>query len=355
MSEPETPGATVPWGRTNLLIAQAALSLGARALPLGSRHTDAVLRLIGPAGRSVVVAKTRSPYLTQVAQALTNLKQLSRELLERRGVPVPPCVLLDERDLDAPSGMEQARRCLHEWHAVVVKPNSGNRALGVNVDLRDEDTLARAVAWSRELDRDEEVVIEPFMPGMDLRISVIGGQARAAVQVVRPELPRGSSQSVAAWIDELNLDPRRMDWAAPSLLPFDRIEVDETLRERLAVLNRELGAPGPHEGDFTLLGEELALIDWTHRVDPAWLTVAERACTALGVDVGGVDLRGPADAFTRPPGADRSAAVLEVNTLPALHLHALPTEGAPRPVFEDFVRYCLQLPGSPPICARVDV
>lgn len=50
---------------------------------------------------------------------------------------------------------------------------------------------------------------------------------------------------------------------------------------------------------------------------------------SLGVDVGGVDLRGPLASFVRAPrgGAEawREAAILEVNALPALHYHALPT------------------------------
>jgi cyanophycin synthetase len=86
------------------------------------------------------------------------------------------------------------------------------------------------------------------------------------------------------------------------------------------------------------------------------VAVAERACALLGVDVGGVDLRGPLDAFARAPELSAGTAwLLEVNVLPALHLHALPTEGAARPVFEAFVAYCLQLPGAPAACATVQV
>jgi hypothetical protein len=38
-----------------------------------------------------------------------------------------------------------------------------------------------------------------------------------------------------------------------------------------------------------------------------------------------------------------------------LHLHALPTQGAARPVFDRFVAYCLQLDGAPRPCAAVRV
>ena len=89
---------------------------------------------------------------------------------------------------------------------------------------------------------------------------------------------------------------------------------------------------------------------------PIWVAIAEQACGWLGVDVGGVDLRGPMAAFMAAPAlAAGTACLLEVNVLPALHLHALPTQGAARPVFEAFVAYCLQLPGAPPACAQVRV
>jgi hypothetical protein len=77
----------------------------------------------------------------------------------------------------------------------------------------------------------------------------------------------------------------------------------------------------------------------------------------LGVDVGGVDLRGPIEAFARAPRgavAAGEACLLEVNVLPGC-ICTRCRRGAARPVFEAFVAYCLQLPGTPEPCARVGV
>lgn len=336
------------WSRTNQLIARAAEALGGRGEPLGSRHTDYFMRL-RHGERAAVISKTRSPFLTQVAQSLANNKHLSRELLRRAGLPCVPDLLIDEAD--DPRG-PAVKAMLARHGRLVVKPNWGNRGVGVATDVRDLKTLARARARARALDLDEEVVVEPYVAGTNLRVAVIGGRFAAAAEVQRPLLSEGTGadRQVAA----LNADPRRGSWQAPDLRSMDQIEPEEDLRAHLAVYGLGLGDPIPPGRAVEITGEEAEVIDRTDEVDAGWISAATEACARLGVDVGGVDLRGPIEAFRRPP-AEGAGYLLEVNVLPALHLHALPTRGAPRPVFEAFVAYCLQLPGAPPPATAVRV
>ena len=147
--------------RTNLLLAAAALRLGVRCEPVGREPSDWLRRLVGPAG-SVVVSKTRSPFLTQVAQTLANHKRIARELLAARDIPVVPSLLVDESvavDGDA------VRAFLATWGRVAVKPNSGNRARGVAAGLTELALVAGALERARELDADEEALIEPHLDG----------------------------------------------------------------------------------------------------------------------------------------------------------------------------------------------
>lgn len=338
------------WSRTNQLIARAAEALGGRAEALGSAHTDYFMRLCH-GERAAVISKTRSPFLTQVAQGLANNKHLSRELLRARGLPCVEGLLLDEED----AGEGPALRELLARHGrLVVKPNWGNRGVGVATDVRDMRTLARARARAQALDLDEEVLVEPFVAGTNLRVAVIGGRALAAAEVQRPRLRAGAR--AGSQVEALNADPRRGSWRAPGLCPMDQIEADEDLAGHLEVYGLSLGSVVPAGREVEVTGEEAEVIDRSEEVDRGWLAVAEAACDALGVDVGGVDLRGPMAAFrSPPPDAAGAACLLEVNVLPALHLHEVPTQGASRPVFAAFVAYCLQLPGAPPPCARVRV
>jgi cyanophycin synthetase len=341
------------WSRTNLLLAEACDRLGVEAESVVDEHTDYLLRL-SSVGRSVLVAKTRSPFLTQVAQELANAKRVSRALLASRGIPVVPHVLLDERsDPSGPRGAE----ALSRWGEVVVKPNWGNRGRGVTVGVRELAVLARAYARARAVDKDEEVLVEPYVDGINMRVSIIGGCYAAAVQVDRPHVRGDGVRTIEEHVAALNLDARRGTWEAPTATQaFDVVELDDELEATLEVWGVEPGAPLPEGVELTIVGEESALVDWTEELHLGWREVARVACATLGVDVGGVDLRGPADAFRRaPPPAWRptAAGLLEVNVSPALHLHVLPTVGAPRLVYDAFVRYCLQLEGAPPPCAAV--
>lgn len=343
------------WSRTNQLIIAAAERLGVRVEPLASVHSDFFLRLIGPDGRAVIISKTRSPYLTEVAQTLSNNKFIARELLGRRGLPVIGSLLLDDASdpaVDA-QARAQAREFLAAHERVVVKPNWGNRGIGIVTDVRDFDDLLAGFAFARAHDRDEEVLLEPYVAGVNLRVAVIGGRFAAAAEVTRPALCGDGRRSVAELLAELNADPRRGSWDQPSLRPLDRIE-DDSVEALLEVRGLELDAVLGAGERIELCFEEQEVVDRTDELHPGWIEAAVEAARLLGIDVAGVDLRGEADElFAAPPSAGSRARLLEVNVLPALHLHALPTRGQPRDVFEDFVAYCVQLPGAPEPCAAV--
>ena len=347
------------WSRTNQLIIAAAERLGVEAEAIASEHSDFFLRLRwadAPGGpRAVIVSKTRSPYMTQVAQTLANNKFIARELLAGHGLPVVEGVLFDEaadpsRSADA---ADRARAFLATHGRVVVKPNWGNRGLGVMTEVGDFAALLAAYGFARGLDRDEEVVLEPYVGGTNVRVAVIGGRFAAAAEVTRPQLCGDGQRSVTALLDALNADPRRGSWDRPDLIPLDRID-RENVADLLEVdglgLDTVLAAGEQVELSF----EEHEVIDRSDELHPGWIEVAVEAARLLGVDIAGVDLRGDArELFDAPPSSQSQARLLEVNALPALHLHALPTQGAARPVFEAFVGYCLQLPGAPEPCAGV--
>jgi cyanophycin synthetase len=344
----------VTWSRTNLLIRRAAEALDVECTSVGREHSDWLVRLRSR-DKTVIVSKTRSPFLTQVAQTLANSKRTSRELLAAIGVPVVPAVLVT-------GGGDPRGVAVHELVAahgrVTVKPNWGNRARGCLPGITELDACARAVELARTLDLAGEALVEPFVAGINLRIAVIGGRFSAACEIVRPRIVGDGERTFAALVAVANEDPRRAEGPepGPTLLGFDRIALDDAALAVLALQDVRPDGVLARGREIELVGDEAETIDRTDDIHPSWTELACRACAQLGVDVGGVDLRGPAECFLAPaptrwqPGA---ACLLEVNVLPALHVHALPSRGAARPVFEDFVAYCLSLPGAPAPCAVV--
>jgi len=342
------------WSRTNRLIIEAAQRLGVEALPLTETETDFFLNL-RDAERSVIISKTRSPFLTQLAQTLSNNKRVCRELLGAKGLPVLPDMFVDgEHSLDEAG----AEALLAEHGAVTVKPNWGNRAAGLTVRVEDGEALRRAVVRALAEDRDEEALIQPYLPGTNLRVAVVGGRVEAVAEIRRPWLRGDGQQSPRELLAVHNQDARRASWQPQELLCLDQIPLDEGLGEHLEVYGLRVDDPLPAGFELEIISEEIEVIDRTEEVAPGWRTIAREACELLGVDVGGVDLRGPLEAFLEPPSAGpeawRRGAILEINVLPALHLHALPTQGRARPVFEAFVAYCMSLPGAPAPVGPVD-
>lgn len=346
-----------PWSRTNQLIVAAAEALGVEAAPLGSCHSDFFMVLRWPAApggpREVIVSKTRSPFMTQVAQTLANNKFVARERLAARGLPVVPSELFDEASDPRVHAAAAARAeaALAAYGRVVVKPNWANRGVGIVTGIEGFDELLAAYAHARAHDRDEEVLVEPQISGINLRVAVVGGRAVGAVELRRPWLRGDGQRSAAQLLAELNADPRRGSWRRPSLQPLDRVAAEQ-VEARLAVAGLGLDDALPTGVELELCFEELEVIDRSDELEPRWAAIAVEAAGALGVDVAGVDLRAPAPSLFAdgPAGA---GGILEVNAVPALHLHALPTIGQPRPVFEAFVAYCLQLPGAPAPCATI--
>lgn len=322
------------WTRINQLIADAAHRQGAEVEELTDVHTDYFMRL-SKGERSVIVSKTRSPFLPQLAQSLSNNKYVSRRLLAGAGVPVVEDALVE--DLDAPADRRLAEAMLERFGAVVVKPNWGNRGIGVFTDIGDMERLERCFEAARELDLDEEVLVEQQLRGHHLRVAVIGGRFSAAVVVEHLHLVGDGASTISALIEAENRDPSRGDYDEGVLTPLDRIETDDRLIEYLEVWGLELESILTAGESLPIWSEEAETIDVTDDLHPELAWAAETACRALGVDVGGVDLM--VEDCKAPLRAN--AAVLEVNVLPALHLHALPTQGSPRPVFDAFVLHAL--------------
>ncbi|MFN7135761.1 MAG: hypothetical protein ACK4N5_27055, partial [Myxococcales bacterium] len=220
------------WSRINRLIADAAERAGATASEITDVHSDHFMRLTRGA-RQVIVCKTRSPWLTQVAQQLSNNKYVSRRLIAAAGVPVVEDALIE--DLSSERDHAIARELLARFGRLVVKPNWGNRGVGVVAGVRDFDRLEAAFDFARELDFDEEVLLERELPGRHLRVAVIGGRFAAACLIDHVVLVGDGRSSIAALIEALNADPRRAPYMTGALSSMDQLEPDEDFEGWLAV------------------------------------------------------------------------------------------------------------------------
>ena len=309
-------------GPSTMLIVEAA---AARGIPW-RRLGDLSLVQLGHGRRQRRIWTAETDRTPAIAEAISRDKQLTRQLLAAAGVPVPRGLLADS----AASAWQAAEAI---GLPVVVKPLHGNHGRGVSLELGDraavEQAYAAALAESRP---GAPVVVEEFIPGVEHRLLVVGGQMVACARGEHLHVVGDGRSTIGELVEsQLNTDPRR---GLSETLPNKTIEFDPGVLAELArqglgpdsipaagrrVLVKRIGSHGP---------------DVTDLVHPEIARIAVRAARTLGLDVAGIDL--VASDVALPP-VPQAARICEVNAGPQLLIHAHPGAGPPRPVGDAIV------------------
>lgn len=101
-------------------------------------------------------------------------KDLSKRLMLAAGVPTPAWLM---------SPVDAAEVASRLGFPVVVKPNRQGSTVGLSV-VRSAEELASAIARAEA--HDAEVMIEAFVPGREITVGVLDGQALAVGEIVLP-------------------------------------------------------------------------------------------------------------------------------------------------------------------------
>lgn len=121
-------------------------------------------------GRSITCRESLSELTTAVAMSRCDDKRVTRRLLADAGIHVP-----DQQKV----GDGEANEAFLKQHgSIVVKPARGEQGAGITVDVRTAGALQAAIDEARTVC--EDVILEQFCEGEDLRVIVIDGQVVAA-------------------------------------------------------------------------------------------------------------------------------------------------------------------------------
>jgi D-alanine-D-alanine ligase len=114
----------------------------------------------------------RIPYTGSgvTASALGMDKVFAKEIFATRGIPTPPYEVIDAK------GTRKVRLAL----PVVVKPRAEGSTLGVTI-VRRQGTLTGALAHA--LSFDSSCLVEKYIPGREIAVGVLNGQALGAVEI----------------------------------------------------------------------------------------------------------------------------------------------------------------------------
>ena len=166
-------------------------------------------------------------------------KVVAKYLMLEAGIPTPPFFAFNEtafRELGAADALPAIAERLE--FPIVVKPASGGSALGIKFARSAEDVPAALVA---AFSYDSKVLLERYVEGRDLAVSILDGEALPIVEAV----PRDE----AFYDFEARYEIGRTDFVCPADLPA---EVTERAHELALATYRLLGCRGFARVDLML-------------------------------------------------------------------------------------------------------
>ncbi|WP_437925658.1 cyanophycin synthetase [Sorangium sp. So ce291] len=299
-----------------------------------SRLNDESLLVFGYGKHRRFVQATTSCNTSSVAVEIAGDKQLTKELLERAGLPAPKGIVVRTAG--------EAARALGELRApVVVKPLDGNQGKGVSLNLRTEEQVREAFEIARQ--HRSRVLVEEMVSGRNYRVLVVNGRVVAASERLPAHVIGDGQRTVAELIELENRNPLRANGHNGVLT---KIVVDDVVRAGLAKQGRSLDEV-PARGERFFLRESVNLStggiarDVTDEIHPDTARMCERAARAIDLDICGIDL--VAEDIAKPLGR---GAIIELNAAPGIRMHEHPSEGKPRDVGGAIVEM-LYPPGAP--------
>lgn len=161
-------------------------------------------------GRSVACRESLTALTTAIAMSICDDKRVTRRIVKTAGVKVPEQITVDEEDT--------ARAFLGRYGSVVVKPARGEQGRGIAVGLTNWDDTRVAIDYARTLSN--EVILEEFVEGVDLRIIVINYRVVAAA-IRKPATIIGNGKSTVRELIERQTKRRLAATGGESAIPMD--------------------------------------------------------------------------------------------------------------------------------------
>ncbi len=266
-----------------------------------------------------------SPDTSYAAAKASNDKLLTYELLETEdNLP-----LLDLVTVSDDNNIDKAIEFMTKKGKVVVKPVDGSHGKGITVDIRDVDSLKRALGVARDATKQSKYVIVQDQYDheviCDLRILCIDYKFIGAIWRMPARVFGDGEHTIEQLIERENATERRGVAYKEELTTIDIERARLYLKDRFIEVvpdGQEVQVMGV--ANYGAGGET---VDVTDEI-PMWLIEdAVRAARACELVVAGVDFM---TAEVPTPEATReelAPAITEVNKAPLLTMHDTPTRG----------------------------
>lgn len=298
----------------------------ARGIPC-RRLTDGSLVQFGWGSRQRRIQAAETDASSAIAEAIAQDKELTKQLLDAAGVPVPH----GRTVTDAADAWAAAQEI---GLPVVVKPRDGNQGKGVAVNLTSKEAVEAAYVTAYAIS--DDVMVETYLPGQDFRLLVVGDKLVAAARRDPPFVVGDGEHTVRQLVEIINRDPRRSDGHATSLT---KIRFDDIAISVMATQGYQPDSI-PAKGVRVVLRNNAnlstggAATDVTDDVHPEVARAAINAARMVGLDICGIDV---VCTTVTEPLQDQRGGIVEVNAAPGLRMHLAPSFGKGRAVGEAII------------------
>ncbi|MBN9463338.1 MAG: cyanophycin synthetase [Burkholderiales bacterium] len=287
------------------------------------RLNDGNLVQLGYGARQHRIWTAETDLTSAIAEGVSRDKDLTKQLLQACGVPVP-----EGRLTSSPQDAWEAAQEI--GLPVVVKPYDGNHGRGVFTNLLTREEVESA--WHIALEEGSGVIVERFIQGNEHRLLVVGGRMVAASRGEPAYVVGDGRSTVTELIDvQINTDPRR---GSTEDFPLNFVRIDTSARIELARQGFDADSVPPRGVRLLIQRNGNVAIDVTAQAHPSVAAAAAVAADVVGLDIAGIDM--VIEDISRPLSAQRGA-IVEVNAGPGLLMHLKPAAGSPQPVGEAIV------------------
>jgi cyanophycin synthetase len=291
------------------------------------RLNEGNLVQLGYGARQHRIWTAETDQTSAIAESIASDKQLTKELLQSCGVPVP-----EGEEVDSPGQAWETAQDI--GLPVTVKPTDANHGRGVFTDLHTREDIERA--WHAADAEGSGVLVEKFIEGEAHRLLVVGRQVVAATRGKKQTVTGDGRSTVVQLIDsQINSDPR---CGVEEEYPLEPLHLDQEPIAQLELARQGYRSDSvPPAGQVVLIRRHGDLAyDVTDQVHPKVAAAAALAARVVGLDIAGIDLVTP---DISKPLDEQGGAIIEVNAGPGLLMHLKPAEGQPRNVGQAIVEH----------------
>ncbi len=291
-----------------------------RGLPILRIGEESIFQ-IGYGKYSKTIQATVGSDTKEIAVSIAQDKLLTKGLLNLHCIPVARGWKVSSK-LDAILGAEDL------GYPVVLKPQFGNQGKGVIANIKDD--LELCIAYDRLMRDYKDIMIEKHISGSDYRVCCVYGDIVAVSERVPPYIIGDGMSSIENLIQTINKDTRRGEGHEKELT---KIKIDNTLTDYLRERDYSLTSVLPNEERLYLkdnanLSTGGLAIDCTELICQENMELCQRAASAIGLDICGIDLL--CRDISKP--LNEEGAIIEINAAPGIRMHHNPGSGKKRNV-----------------------